>query len=73
MKITFFSTFFSDIFSHFSHVKWWANFWQKCLWEHKKKVEKIRFFRDFLGFFWFFSDFFGTDWTTFGQLWTTFG
>jgi hypothetical protein len=22
MKITFFSTFFSDIFSHFSHVKW---------------------------------------------------
>ena len=76
MKIVFFSTFFWDTFSNFSYVKWSADVWQKCRWEHKKKLEKIRFFRDFLGFFGIFLKFFyffGTDWTTFGQLWTTFG
>ena len=69
MKITFFSTFFYNIFSRFSHVKWSADVWQKCRWEHKKKLEKIRFFRDFSGFFWNFFIFL----VPIGQLLDNFG
>ena len=74
MKITFFSTFFSDIFSQFSHVKWSVDFWQKCGRDHKEKSKKIGFFRDFLGFFWFFrTDFLKMDnfWITLDNFWTT--
>ena len=56
MKITFFSTFFSDIFSHFYYDKLSVDFWQKGGWDHKKKSEKFRFFRDFLDFFRIFRD-----------------
>ena len=71
MKITFFSTFFSDIFSHFSYDKWWGNFWRKCRWQHKKKREKIGFFSDFSGFFWFFSDRLDNFWIKFRIFWIT--
>ena len=56
MKTTFFETFFSDIFFAILYDEWCNDFLQKGVRDHKKKSEKIGFFRDFSEFFGIFSD-----------------
>ena len=55
MKITFFSTFFSDIFFRFYTINGNTTFDEKCVETIRKKVKKLGFFPDF-------SDFSGIFW-----------
>ena len=69
MKTTFFSTFFFNIFFTILYDKWCNDFSQKMSRDHKKKSEKIGFFRIFSDFFGFFRIFLGP----IGQLLDNFG
>jgi hypothetical protein len=67
----FFLTFFSVIFFTILYDKWCGNFLQKVRRDHKKKSEKIGFFRNFSGFFGIFRDRLDNFWIKFRIFWIT--
>ena len=71
MKTTFFSTFFFEVFFAILYDKWCSDFCQKRGRDHKRKSEKIGFFRDFSNFYGIFWDRLDNFWTTLDNFWTT--